>query len=57
MYIRNWVDLQEAQAVVSELVRCGCKPEKGCSGRCKSLKAELMCTELFKYNGECETNS
>jgi len=57
MPVPHWTELPEASSVVRELVKCGCNPVKGCSGRCNCLKADLMCTELCKCNGECEANS
>ena len=32
VYIPNWTELQEASEAECELVKCGCKPEKGCPG-------------------------
>ena len=53
-YVPRWTTLQEASRAIRELVRCRCKPEKGCRGRCKCVKAELKCTELCLCNGDCE---
>jgi len=52
-----WCTLPEASLICKELVKCGCKPDKGCSGRCKCLKAGMMCTALCKCGGECERDS
>ena len=34
----------------SKLVKCGCKSEKGCAGRCACKKAHWKCTELCSCN-------
>ena len=47
-------DLPEASAAIKELIKCGCSPSIGCSGRCKCIKSDLPCTELCKCNGDCE---
>ena len=49
-----WSTLPEASKVCQELVKCGCKAERGCKGRCKCLKAGMSCTALCKCGGECE---
>ena len=49
-----WSTLPEASNVCQELVKCGCKAERGCKGRCKYLKAGMSCTALCKCGGECE---
>ena len=49
-----WSTLPEASKVFQELVKCGCKAERGCKGRCKCLKAGISCTALCKCGGECE---
>lgn len=46
-----WTDIPEATKVCRELLRCGCK--KGCTGRCKCVKAELPCTALCACDGRC----
>ena len=50
----RWTTLPEASKVCQELVKCGCKVEKGCRGRCKCAKAGMPCTALCKCGGECE---
>lgn len=50
----RWTTLPEASKVCPELVKCGCKAEIGCKGRCKCLKAGMPCTALCKCGGECE---
>lgn len=49
----HWTDLPEA-ASYSGLLKCLCK--KGCSGRCKCLKAALKCTTLCQCGGMCGQN-
>lgn len=46
-----WTDIPEATKVCRELLRCGCK--KGCTGRCKCVKAELPCIALCACDGCC----
>ena len=46
-----WTTLSEASQPCSELIRCGCK--KGCTRRCKCVKAALKCTALCTCGGEC----
>ena len=53
-YFPHWTDLAEVAISIRELIKCGCNPEKGCSGRCKCFRAELKCTELCRCNGDCE---
>ena len=53
-YLPHWTDLAEAAIAIRKLIKCGCNPEKGCSGRCKCVRAELSCTELYRCNGNCE---
>ena len=43
---------QKCLLQLRDLVRCRCNPEKGCKGRCKSLSAELPCTELCLCKGD-----
>jgi len=47
-----WTTLTEASQFCHELIRCGCK--KGCTTRCKCVKAALKCTLLCSCLGECE---
>jgi len=51
-YTPVWTTLQEASKICSELVHCSCK--KGCTARCKCVKADLVCTALCKCDGDCE---
>ena len=45
-YIPVWNTLPIASKACNELVRCGCKSERGCSDRCGCKKAGWRCTEL-----------
>ena len=40
--------------ILFQLIKCGCSPEKGYSGRCKCVRAEQSCIELCRCNGDCE---
>ena len=42
-----WMTIPHASQSCQELLKCGCKSEKGCSGRCKCVRAELPCTALI----------
>lgn len=55
IYSITWTTLPEASQICKELVRCNCKKEKGCTGRCKCVKASLKCTELCKCGGDCNS--
>ena len=37
-----------------EHTKCGCKADKGCSGRCSCKKVGLPCTEICKCGGMCD---
>ena len=50
----RWTTLPEASKICQELVKCGCRAEKGCKGRCKCVKAGMPCTALCKCGGDCE---
>jgi 5'-3' exonuclease len=41
-----WNILPVASKACSELVKCGCKSQSGCGGRCACKKAKWKCTEL-----------
>lgn len=45
-----WTVLAQVQEMCYELIRCGCK--KGCRGRCKCVKANLVCTALCNCGGD-----
>ena len=42
----DWTTLKQAKDTCYELIRCGCKT--ACRGRCKCMKANLVCTSLCK---------
>jgi len=46
-----WTDLPDVAKCTPELLKCGCK--KGCSKRCKCLKANIRCTALCACDGAC----
>ncbi len=46
-----WTTLPQAAQSCQELVKCSCK--KGCTSRCKCVKAALECTYLCSCGGEC----
>ena len=46
-----WTDLPDAATSCQKLVHCGCI--KGCKHQCKCRSANLLCTELCKYKGDC----
>ena len=48
--------IPEAARVCTELIKCGCKSEKGCSTCCKYIKAGLTCTDLCNRRCEIEVN-
>ena len=52
--IPHWTDLLEATIVIRDLIKCSCKPEKGCRGRCKCVQSKLSCTEQCCCKGDCE---
>ena len=51
----QWTTLPEASKSCREHIRCGCI--KGCTTRCKCVKAALKCTLLCSCSGECSANS
>ena len=50
-----WTLLRQAQQMCYELIHCGCK--KGCTRRCKCVKASLACTALCDCGGACNQDS
>jgi len=46
-----WTDLPDVAKCLPELLKCGCK--KGCSKRCRCLKANTRCTALCACDGAC----
>eukprot|EP00112_Aurelia_sp_Birch-Aquarium-sp1_P018593 Seg4456.3 transcript_id=Seg4456.3/GoldUCD/mRNA.D3Y31 product="hypothetical protein" protein_id=Seg4456.3/GoldUCD/D3Y31 len=49
-----WTILPQASATCQGLLKCGCKVEKGSRGRCKCIKAEMLCTALCGCGGDCD---
>lgn len=49
-----WTTIPPASQSCQELVKCGCKSERGCTGRCKCARAELPCTALCHCGGLCD---
>ena len=45
-WVPVWNTLPMASKACSELVKCGCKSQKGCGARCACRKANWKCTEL-----------
>ena len=52
--IPHWTDLPEATIAIRDLIKCSCKPEKGCRGRYKCVQSQFSCTELCCCKGDCE---
>lgn len=50
----NWTTLPKATQACRGLLCCGCR--KGCSGRCKCVKAALQCTALCHCGGLCSND-
>ena len=48
-----WTALPQASQSCQELLKCGFKSEKGCTGRCKCVRAEMLCTALCMCGGLC----
>ena len=46
-----WTTRKQAKDTCYELIPCGCKT--ACRGRCKCMKANLVCTGLCKCGGNC----
>ena len=49
-----WTSMPEAAQGVQAIMKCGCK--KGCTARCKCVKAALACTSLCFCEGDCTRN-
>ena len=47
-----WTTLKQAKDTCYELIYCGCKT--ACRGRCKCMKANMVCTGLCKCGGNCQ---
>ena len=41
-----WMTIEEAAKACSELIKCGCKSQRGCASHCVCMKAGLSCTDL-----------
>ena len=54
MWAPLWMTIPQASQSCQELLKCGCKSEKDCAGRCKCVKAELPCTALCNCAGLCD---
>ena len=50
-WVPFWSSLPEAAKSCRELIKCNCK--NTCSGRCKCIKANLLCTQLCHCEGLC----
>ena len=53
MWAPLWMTIPQALQSCQELLKCGCKSERGCAGRCKCVKAELTCAALCNCAGMC----
>jgi hypothetical protein len=49
-----WSRLPQASACCQELLRCKCKPETGCRGWCKCVRADMVCTALCQCGSSCD---
>ena len=47
-----WTTLKQAKDTFYEFIHCGCKT--ACRGKCKCMKANLVCTVLCKCGGNCQ---
>lgn len=50
IWVPVWSTMPIAAEVCSELIKCGCKSEQGCSSRCSCRKAGWNCTKLCNCN-------
>ena len=50
-WVPLWMTIPEVSKICRELIHCSCK--KGCLGRCKCIKANLVYTALCQRDGEC----
>ena len=48
-----WLTIPQALQSCQQLLKCGCKSERGCTGRCKCVRAKLPCTALCNCGGIC----
>ena len=49
-----WMTIPQVSQSCQELLKCGCKSERGCAGQCKCVKAELRCIALCNCAGLCD---
>ena len=49
-----WTTIPQASESCRQLLKCGCKSDKGCRGRCTCVRAEMLCTALCNCGGFCE---
>jgi len=54
MWAPLWMTIPKASQSCQELLKCGCKSERGCAGRYKCVKAQLPCTALCNCTGLCD---
>ena len=50
------IKLPEASDLIGQLVKCIRNQEKGCTECFTCMKAELLQTELYRCNADCECN-
>ena len=48
-WVPVWCTLPLSSAACSELIKSGCKSDKGCGARCSCRKAKWNCTELCSH--------
>ena len=54
LWVPLWTTLPQASESCYELIKCGCRPEKGgCRSYCRCKKASLCCTALCLCSGDC----
>ena len=51
-WLPKWTTLPQVKDACYELIHCGCKTV--CSGRCKCIRANLVCTRLCNCGGDCQ---
>ena len=53
-FVPCWMTQPSVSEAFKERTICGCKANKGCSGRCSCKKVGLPCTKLCKCGGMCD---
>ena len=53
-FVSCWMTRPSVSEACNELTKCGCKADKGCSGRCSCKKVGLSYTKLCKCGGMCD---